>query len=310
MHIDRKYYFITIAETGNITKAAELLNVSQPSLSQYITRLEKNIGVKLINRNCSPIKLTEAGNIYLQYLTKSRQLDTALKEDLSKFTGIDKNRLTIGIPAQVTSIIFSIAVEDFIQERLDSQISIKGGTSLTMLEKLRNREIDIAFIHTRKTRIPDIITYVLQEEKLYLVCNCKNVVVNGRKSSRKNPIELDINELKTLEKQRFMILSKEYFLHEVSEEFFSAADIKPTNIIELSSLDTILTYICKNGSDIVAFVPGFALRNMKNMDNLAFLSVKNVSFTWYLTICRNKYSELTKLSRQFWDKVISIKWNI
>ena len=68
MSLGRVPYFITIAETGNITKAAQILRVSQPSLSQYLTRLEAEVGMPLLHRNCTPIRLTEAGKIYLEYV--------------------------------------------------------------------------------------------------------------------------------------------------------------------------------------------------------------------------------------------------
>ena len=47
----RKYYFITIAEVLNITRAAERLMVSQPSLTQYLNHLENELEVKLVDRN-------------------------------------------------------------------------------------------------------------------------------------------------------------------------------------------------------------------------------------------------------------------
>ena len=61
MNYSKLDYFITIAETGNLTKASEILYVSQPSLSQYLKRLEKSLGLELIDRNTSPLRLTYAG---------------------------------------------------------------------------------------------------------------------------------------------------------------------------------------------------------------------------------------------------------
>ena len=61
MYSGRRYYFITIAETLNITRAAERLLVSQPSLTQYLNRLEKELDIKLVDRQFTPLRLTEAG---------------------------------------------------------------------------------------------------------------------------------------------------------------------------------------------------------------------------------------------------------
>ena len=50
-------YFVAIVDEGSLTKAAEHLYVSQPSLSQYLKRLEANLGVELFDRSASPLRL-------------------------------------------------------------------------------------------------------------------------------------------------------------------------------------------------------------------------------------------------------------
>ena len=54
-------YFVAIVEAGSLTKAAEHLYVSQPSLSQYLKRLEASLGVELFDRSTSPLRLTYTG---------------------------------------------------------------------------------------------------------------------------------------------------------------------------------------------------------------------------------------------------------
>ena len=54
-------YFLTIVETGNITRAAEKHYISQPSMTQYLNKLEKRLGIKLFDRSSTPLSLTKAG---------------------------------------------------------------------------------------------------------------------------------------------------------------------------------------------------------------------------------------------------------
>ena len=56
-------YFLTIAEVGNLTKAAQILYTTQPALSQYLKRLEKSLGVELFDRSTSPLKLLFPGSV-------------------------------------------------------------------------------------------------------------------------------------------------------------------------------------------------------------------------------------------------------
>lgn len=76
-------YFIAIAEEGSISKAAERLYISQPSLSKYLKRLEENFGEELFCRESYPLKLTKAGELYLSYVKELTKKETRLLEELS-----------------------------------------------------------------------------------------------------------------------------------------------------------------------------------------------------------------------------------
>lgn len=106
-------YFITIAETGNITKAAQILRVSQPSLSQYLTRLEAEVGMPLLHRNCTPIRLTEAGKIYLEYVKQLVKAEASFHRQLSELEQAKRTRLQIAIPFQVIPQVFERFLRGF-----------------------------------------------------------------------------------------------------------------------------------------------------------------------------------------------------
>ena len=61
MDSDAAKYILAIAEHRSISKAADALFISQPNLSRILINIEKDIGVKLLDRSCLPIKTTPAG---------------------------------------------------------------------------------------------------------------------------------------------------------------------------------------------------------------------------------------------------------
>ena len=65
-------YFLAIASEKSISKAAERLHISQPYLSQYVIHLEKEFGVRLLDRTKSPLALTAAGEIIPEGRTNAR----------------------------------------------------------------------------------------------------------------------------------------------------------------------------------------------------------------------------------------------
>lgn len=77
-------YVIAVAECRSIHKAAEMLYISQPSLSRYISRVEQNLGVSLFYRKNSGMELTKAGEIYVSYAKEILLLRNTMEKELKR----------------------------------------------------------------------------------------------------------------------------------------------------------------------------------------------------------------------------------
>ena len=89
-------YFVAVAEAGHLTNAAKKLNVAQPALSVSIARLEKEVGVPLFDRKHHPLKLTEAGEIYLDTARKIRQLEREQTQKLQDIQNLVTGTIRLG----------------------------------------------------------------------------------------------------------------------------------------------------------------------------------------------------------------------
>jgi LysR family hydrogen peroxide-inducible transcriptional activator len=95
MELNQLRYAVAIADTGNFTRAAERSNVTQPSLSQQILNLEREIGHKLFHRLGRKAVLTEAGAVFLERARRILfEIENASKE-LSDHPSLDR-RITVG----------------------------------------------------------------------------------------------------------------------------------------------------------------------------------------------------------------------
>ena len=86
MDLREQKYVCTLAELGNLTRAAERLYISQPALSIYITNLEKNLGIPLFDRSGKKFTLTYAGEQYVEKAKKMLELEREFCEDIEKIT--------------------------------------------------------------------------------------------------------------------------------------------------------------------------------------------------------------------------------
>ena len=113
--------FVTVAEKQSFTRAADALHMTQPAVSQYIQTLEKNLGVKLLDRNNKYVQLNKAGEIVFHHANEIiglyTQMQTLLDDTMNKASG----NLAIG-----ASYTFGEYVLPHIVAYLQDQIHAKG----------------------------------------------------------------------------------------------------------------------------------------------------------------------------------------
>jgi len=146
MTIQQLNYVITISEIGSLNKAAEVLYVTQPSLTNAVRELEKELGITLFNRGGKGVTLTNDGAEFIQY---ARQVVTQYKRLLEKYGKGGKLRKKFGISCQH----YSFAVKSFVE----------------MVKEFNTDEYDFA-IRECKTRdvIDDVTTGKSEVGILYL----------------------------------------------------------------------------------------------------------------------------------------------
>ena len=94
----RKYeYIVELVRNGNFSHAAEKLHISQPSLSQYVKKLEQELGIELFNRGSAELFPTQAGKIYYDGACKIVQLEKELQKHLLDSENGDYGEITVGI---------------------------------------------------------------------------------------------------------------------------------------------------------------------------------------------------------------------
>ena len=76
-------YFLMVAREENITKAAELLHITQPTLSRQLIQLEDELGVQLFERKQHSIELTSEGMLFRQRAQEMIQIEEKIKEDFN-----------------------------------------------------------------------------------------------------------------------------------------------------------------------------------------------------------------------------------
>jgi LysR family nitrogen assimilation transcriptional regulator len=160
--------FVTVADTGNVTRAAQLLNRVQPAVSRQLRLLEEDVGVELFQRERHGMVLTEAGKALLVYARRAMlELDRARAEIGVSTEGI-AGLVTVGLLPSTCDIISSPLVHAVTATYPGIRMRIAMGYAGDLQQWLETGDIDVALLYGIE-REPQLETTPLLEEPLWVV---------------------------------------------------------------------------------------------------------------------------------------------
>ena len=229
MNEKQALYFVTIIEEGSITAAARKLYVSQPSLSQMLRQIEKESGLELLDRSTVPMKLTYAGEKYLEcarsVLTANEKLENQLKDIRQESSG----HLRLGISIQRGMRVFPRIMPYFTSKYPDVSFELREAGSARLEEMLRYGEIDLAFAAIESTSAR--FDYrLIEKETIGILAGHGSGL-----AERFKPFE-EIT-LDSARDETFVSLKQGHSIRVVQDHLFRIYDIDPKIIVETDSLE-------------------------------------------------------------------------
>lgn len=171
MQLRHLRYFIAVADEQNFTRAAERLQITQPTLSRRIEDLEEELDLPLFDRRRHPIQLTPAGEAFLE---GTRATLAQLEEAVIKAQRIHRGELgylTVGFTSSIANSIFPDILQTFRQRYPEIKLILQEEQSASLIRKLRDRQADIVFIYLYHdiSEANDLETMSLTQEPLVAV---------------------------------------------------------------------------------------------------------------------------------------------
>lgn len=137
--------FITVAETKNFTKAANMLNMTQPAISHHIRLLEEYYGVRLIEKKNKIMELTEPGKILYKYAEEIRQISKIAKSQISNAEGFIK-RYNIGATLTIGGYVLPRIIGKYKIRNKNTDILLRVENTETIVGMLYSGEINLGVI--------------------------------------------------------------------------------------------------------------------------------------------------------------------
>ena len=278
MNIDFELYriFYVVANNGNITKASEELNISQPAISKSIKKLEEQLGGQLFVRTKRGVILTEEGKEFYNYIKQAIEYINNAENKFTDLINLETGCIKIGISTTLTKEFLLPYLEKF--HTLYPKIDIKIITNLTsdLITKLKSGLIDIVILNLNDKNYGNDIDII----KCMKINDC--FVVN---SKYKNLINKEVS-LKEINNYPLILQSKGSNTREFLDNIAKGKGIVFNPNIELASYSLVVEF-AKIGLGI-GYVTKEYIKNELNNKKLFELKTKEKIPSRYIGIALSK----------------------
>ncbi len=232
-------YFLVAAEELNFTKAAKQLFISQQSLSNHISNMEKEFGVVLFNRT-SPLTLTYAG----QALKKRARQLLALKDEtyreLADIKDFSVGRLTIGLSHTRGRVILPEILPTYREQFPNIELHLMEGNSTMLDNGLLHGDVDL-IIGMLPFKVENVGTVPICEEEILLAVS--DAVLERSFPGHLEEIKARLNEhtdLSLLSRCPFLLINEGNRVRTLADEMLEDAQITPRIVLETENIETVL----------------------------------------------------------------------
>ena len=256
---------LKVKETGNYTRAAEQLALTQPAVSQHIKQLEKDLGITLFMRNGGKIKPTPEGKLVIQYAERVVSLYEHLQQQLKDQKG-NIDRLRVGITHTSESNIVTEVLAKYAEQNDNVRITIRTDTIASLHALLKSYKIDIAIVEG-SVQDPTISSIMLDTD--FLVCAVSNENALAKKS---------IVTLEELKREKLILRlpssnTRNLFVAHLESRGISLDEFNVT--LEVDNIATIKDLIRRNYG--VSILPRSACMDELKKGKMTVLPIENLS---------------------------------
>jgi LysR family hydrogen peroxide-inducible transcriptional activator len=167
MELSQLRYVVAVADTGNFTRAATRSNITQPSLSQQIIKLERELGHKLFHRIGRRAVLTEAGIVFLERARRILFEVEGATRQLEDHPSLER-KITVGAISTLAPFMLPKLIVRCRSRFPNLQVNIREDFKTTLLREMLEGDLDLALV-ARPVTDPNIHVEVLCKESLMLV---------------------------------------------------------------------------------------------------------------------------------------------
>jgi len=260
------YYAVQVAEYRSISKAADALYLSQPTLSGHINKLESQLGCKLFDRNTIPLKLTYEGECFMEYALQMLELEKNLIHKMQSSKNAASGRITIGIPPCYSATLLPQVLPAFKAQYPQIELQLVEESSTTIETLLEKEIIDLGILNLPVHNHQLLYETLLIDHVILAIPNAflsPKLITSYPLTSSHLLESVDLKDFKDFP---FLLLKPGHRVEFISRKILETENITPNIYIQSSSIDTLCEF-CLLGHGIT-FVPRHIAYKKFNVPNI------------------------------------------
>ena len=284
MELKQVTYFLTVAELGSFSAAADHLYISQSSLSKQIMALEKELGIELFDRSKRNIVLTEAGATFRKH---AQQLNDEYKEMLANLKEY-KRAPSLSIVA--IPVIAQYGITSYIAQFQSAfpniQLMLEEREASTILPALNDHQFDLAFVRDNYLDVEQYHVLEVDRDKFMVTLSVKHPLATCTSIS-----------LSELANENFIMFDKGTIVHELAVDVCREAGFVPRIFYASLRVESILGLVASQSG--IALIMEKIFQYHKHPDVIAIPLREIVESKIVLVYPRDK--KLSIPAKNFWE---------
>lgn len=244
MEFRQLQYAIQIAAERNFSRAADKLHIAQPSLSQQLSKLEKELGVLLFKRSTNSVELTYAGSVFVEKAQQIIDMADQLRREMEDIADMRKGRLVVGSLQMTGTHVLPYVLPAFREAYPDIEIVLVEDSTRNLEQLTASGGTDVSLL-TLPLVEQSLAYQPLVDEELWLAVPPDSLLARG---DRRIPVSIA-----SLADQPFVLLKKGQGFRAIAHELCRKAGFEPRVVFESGNINTVQSLVAAGMG--IAFVP-------------------------------------------------------
>lgn len=280
MELRQLRYFVAIVDHGSLSRAARVLHIAQPALTQQLRQLEADLGAQLLHRSAQGVLSTDAGKTFYEHAQAILKQVGDAKSAVAQSTSKPAGSVALGIPQSVSGA-FALPLLTAVHEAYpEISLQLTEELSGNLIEQLKSGRINLTVLFDDGQLTPFATTPLVEEEMMFITRTGSRFATRGQSITLAKAV-----------KARLILPGLQHGVRPRIEKIVRAAGLSIDKVIEINSLAILKSALMADlGATILPVAP--VLAEVERGD-LTARPISGARITRTLALCASKNIPLT-----------------